>query len=263
MSGRYDWHEIPEWENLDLSSLETLKFYPPASLRTTKRDVDEMRLFSEPPLGIDLGLKAGMAVHALISKCRGSLRSLDISSDTSYDRWLTVWPVVPPTFGLPSLEVLSLRYHRVHANLLGPWLQAMPRVHILEMVNSFPLPLEGAPGSRSWMSVFDAIRDHSNVTDVTGSGIGVYLDRIRTGDDTCITYGGRVHREPHVPFPRPTHRVQYDKHVEIGEALDAHFTLGIPSRNNLALNRRLRESWVLQHRIGAHMGVRSYRHAGW
>ncbi|KAM0553955.1 hypothetical protein ACHAPJ_007027 [Fusarium lateritium] len=102
ITGNFKCADIPGWQDLNLSSLEKLKFSPDIS-SNEMMVVEDSVLDALPFLELEeIEQKTSDVLHALVDKCSTSLKLLKLTA-----KGPITWPSHPASFDLPMLEHLE------------------------------------------------------------------------------------------------------------------------------------------------------------
>ena len=163
LTGSLDWQSVQGWEELDLSRLEKVTYDPEPDISVLPNEEYD-------------ALQAAIAatnLFALFGKCQGSLRKIKIRGDC-----ILTWPD-EQTLKLPALRSLDLSFNSIHVRNLGSWLRHTPRLEYFRLAGCYATDGD----LTSWLSVFDAIRDHPRNRD----GIRIVFEQAVHNDGAEVT----------------------------------------------------------------------------
>ncbi|KAF5004601.1 hypothetical protein FDECE_8931 [Fusarium decemcellulare] len=231
MTGNFSWDTTPYWKQLDLNSLEKLKFTPGITL--DDHGLIKKSVFNALPSLKDDAIeqRGSHALHALVEKSRGSLQRLKINVDGPM-----TWPSRPAYFDMPTLLHLNFEFNGIHPTLLKGWMARMRNLQHLGMLCS---RLSKGLEYREWVDLFDAIRDHPNVVAPDAMGLHLEFDQIITCDWTEVSYGGLVRLYTKSGVKRSRDVAAGDRD-DVDEALEKHW-YGVPYRKNRVLRYWLQD----------------------
>ncbi|KAJ3549985.1 hypothetical protein NM208_g223 [Fusarium decemcellulare] len=231
MTGNFSWDTAPYWKQLDLNSVDKLKFTPGITL--DDHGLVKKSVFNALPSLKDdeIEQRSSDALHSLVEKSRGSLQRLKINVDGPM-----TWPSRPASFDMPALEHINFEFNGIHTALLEGWMARMPKLQHLGMLCS---RLSRGLEYREWVHLFDAIRDHPNVVAPDAAGLHLDFEQIITCDWTEISYGGLVRLYTKGGEKRSRDVASGDRD-DVDEALEKHW-YGVPYRRNRVLRYWLQD----------------------
>ena len=163
LTGSLDWQSVQGWEELDLSRLEKVTYDPEPDTGAMPNEEDDARHAAI----------AATNLSALFGKGQGSLRKIKIRGDC-----ILTWPD-EQTLKLPALRSLDLSFNSIHVRNLGSWLRHMPRLEYFRLAGCYATDGD----LTSWLSIFDAIRDHPRNRD----GIRIVFEQAVHNDGAEVT----------------------------------------------------------------------------
>lgn len=240
MTGTINCTDIPGWDDINLSELETLALM----LRVPTGDVSWLiedsvlktfpcRPFEEAEKG------CSEIVQSLVDKCHDNVSCLEIWGEGA-----SSWPTQPLTYNLSALEHLSYSTDTVRPALLGDVIAQMPSLRRLDI--AFAKPSKGC-SYVDWRHVFDAIRDHQNVAGLEPQGLDLSLHLIRTGDRLVLSYEGVICHDSSIATER--HKPGAERTTKGHHLADESFVLEkhLYDETPFSRNYRLRymlDDWV-------------------
>ncbi|KAL8882908.1 MAG: hypothetical protein Q9192_007503, partial [Flavoplaca navasiana] len=163
LTGSLDWQSVQGWEEFDLSRLEKVTYDPEPDTGAMPNEEDDARQAAI----------AATNLSALFEKGQGSLRKIKIRGDCEL-----IWPG-EQTLNLPALRSLDLSFNGIHVRNLGSWLRHMPSLEYFRLAGCYATYGD----LTSWLSVFDAIRDHPRNRD----GIRIVFEQAVHNDGAEVT----------------------------------------------------------------------------
>ncbi|KAF5627808.1 ferric cupric reductase transmembrane component 7 [Fusarium tjaetaba] len=225
MLGNVECKTIPGWQQLDLSNLKKLEIAalcPEVPFHLMRETAMASFLHSRQKHNRQ---RIGDMAHDLIEKCHSTV---EIFEFCHYFPFLggADWPTRAATHDLPALQELALST-RSNPRLLHGWLLRMKDLRSVRIAGDHV----GGPAEESleWRHVFDAIRDHPNVSGPDPKGIHFKFD-------FGFSYDKVVCKDSSIATPREapgTGKPCYP--------LEAHLYGDIEFSHNIALREELRD----------------------
>ncbi|KAM0289600.1 hypothetical protein ACHAO9_005885 [Fusarium lateritium] len=239
MTGNVKCTEIPDWDDIDLSALETLTL----KLRVPTSDVDwriEDSVLEAFPGDTFEKTEKGSSdmIQSLVDKCHGNLSCLDLWGEGAIS-----WPTQHLTYKLSALKRFAYSIDTVRPNFLGDVITQMPSLRHFE--TGCVKPSKGCSYT-DWRHVFDAIRDHQNVAGPEPQGLHLSIHRLQTGAQLYLSYegvichDGSIATERHEPALETT---KSDHLVDEGFVLEKHLYGETPFEKNFRL-RYMMDDWA-------------------
>ncbi|CAG7556389.1 unnamed protein product [Fusarium equiseti] len=220
---------IPGWEQLDFSLLKKLDF-------SCEFPSDEHGLVSDALEAVTAENmeKAGNIVHQLIDKCHSTIAEVTLGG---FDGDATVWPTRAPTCELPALHTFTQRVDH-NPLLLHYWLLHMPSLRCFTLAGR----IADKYPSVDLRYVFDAIRDHPNVSGPDPRGLEVVFEQIIASEWVEISYGGKICKDSSIATARYEPDTSSDHLIDRGYPLEAHFYGETNFKHNYPLRYQL-DDW--------------------
>ncbi|KAH7245146.1 hypothetical protein BKA59DRAFT_511099 [Fusarium tricinctum] len=185
MTGNVKCTEIPGWDDIDLSKLETLTLMLRIPTREVNWSIDDSTLKAFPSHTFEMAEKGSSdIVQSLVDKCRDNLLYLDLWGDGAIS-----WPTQHLTYDLSALEHVTYSIDTVRPALLAHAVTRMPSLRRFE--TACVKPSKGCPYV-DWRHFFDAIRDHQNIAGPEPQGLCLDIHRMRTGAQLQLSYEGVI-----------------------------------------------------------------------
>ncbi|KAJ4128963.1 hypothetical protein NW768_007488 [Fusarium equiseti] len=229
MTANVECTKIPGWQQLDFSLLRKLEF-------SCEFPSDEHGLVSEAVKAVTAENmeKTGNIAHQLIDKCHSSIAEITLGG---FNGDATVWPTRAPTYELPELHTFTQRVDH-NPLLLQDWLLHMPSLGRFtlggKIANEYP--------SVDLRYVFDAIRDHPNVSGPNPKGLEVVFEQIVASGWVEISYDGTICKDSSIATARCEPDTSSDHLIDCGYPLEAHFYGETKFKHNYPLRYQL-DDW--------------------
>lgn len=240
MTGNVKCTEIPGWDDINLSELETLTLRLRIPTREVNWLIEDSVLEAFPSHTFEIAERGSSAmVQNLVDKCRDNLLYLDLWGGGAIS-----WPTQNLTYDLSALKHVTYSVDTVRPALLADAVTRMPSLRRFE--TACVKPSKGCSYA-DWHHVFDAIRDHPNVSGSEPQGLYLNIHRMRTGAQLQLSYEGlichdsSIATERHEPGAQET--IECDHLADEGFVLEKHLYGETPFSRNYRL-RYMLDDWA-------------------